>query len=219
MGKESRARMLADHQAMAVGRNIRVSPQEAQSGGAADPRQEGGSRAQRIDLFPEAHRPRREEGAAIGRRQCREQSRSRRGRSGRARGFGRQKPGDEAFPRPRPRQFRRHREILQPDHHRGRGTARSREEGGPQGRRGRRSPGFGQEILGQEIFGQESARQEACRRKNPPGQRRKHNGSEGQSDRPASGHQPDLGLALVRGQEGVWQAPAGRHQDPRISQR
>jgi large subunit ribosomal protein L22 len=28
MGKESRARMLADHQAMAIGRNIRVSPRK-----------------------------------------------------------------------------------------------------------------------------------------------------------------------------------------------
>src|ERR1700721_1998994 len=58
------------------------------------------------------------------------------------------------------------------------------------------------------------------RRKNPPPknplraarQRRKRNGSEGQSHRLASGHQPDLGLALVRRQEGVWQAPPGRHQ-------
>ena len=35
----------ADHQAMAIGRNIRVSPAQAQPGGAADPRQEGRPRA------------------------------------------------------------------------------------------------------------------------------------------------------------------------------
>ena len=32
----------------------------------------------------------------------------------------RQEPGDEALPCARPRQRRRHREVLQPDHHRGR---------------------------------------------------------------------------------------------------
>src|SRR4029079_4201731 len=45
------------------------------------------------------------------------------------------------------------------------------------------------------------------------------NGSESQSDRPSSGRQPYLGLALVCGQKGIRQAAAGGHQDPRISQR
>src|SRR5215472_3067192 len=45
------------------------------------------------------------------------------------------------------------------------------------------------------------------------------NGSESQSDRTAPRRQPYLGLALVRGQEGIRQAAAGGHQDPRLSQR
>ena len=84
MGKESRARVLADHQAMAIGRNIRVSPRKLN----LVAQQIRGKKVDRalneLTFSPEAHRPRRQEGAAVGHRQCREQPRSRRRRSGRA---------------------------------------------------------------------------------------------------------------------------------------
>ena len=190
-------------------------PAQAQPRGAADPRQEGRPRPQRADLLAQAHRRRREEGAAVGHRQCREQSRSGCRRSGRARSQRRQESGDEALPCPRPRQCRRHREVLQPDHHRGRGKARRRSQKPKTEAKARQPPSkaSAKKAAAKKAPAKKPAAQKA------PRQRRKRNGSESQSDRPASGHQPHLGLALVRGQEGVWQAPAGRHQDPRISQR
>ena len=56
MGKESRARVLEDHQAMAIGRNIRVSPRKLNLVAQTDPRQAGGPRPQRTDLLAQAHR-------------------------------------------------------------------------------------------------------------------------------------------------------------------
>ena len=47
MGKSSRERSLPDNEAKAVARMIRISPAEAQSCRADDPRQEGGERARR----------------------------------------------------------------------------------------------------------------------------------------------------------------------------
>ncbi len=226
MGKQSRARVLADHQAMAIGRNIRVSPRKLNLV-AQQIRGKKVDRALNELSFSEkriARDVKKVLQSAIANAEnnhdldvddlvVRE-------------AIGRQESGDEAVPCPRPRQFRRHREILQPDHHRGRGKARSREEGsqtGGQGgtRGGRQARRQGQEGARQEAGGEESrgARrgQEAPCAKRSKGE--SANGSEGQSDRPAPGHQPHLGLALVRGQEGIWQAPAGRHQDPRLSQR
>ena len=47
VGKPARKRSLSDTQARAVGRNIRISPAQAQSGGAVDPRPVRGNRARR----------------------------------------------------------------------------------------------------------------------------------------------------------------------------
>ena len=53
------------------------------------------------------------------------------------------------------------------------------------------------------VVRQVEARSKRCKRA-----RERHDGSEDQSDRPASRHQPDLGFALVRRQERVRQAAA-----------
>src|SRR5207302_8275858 len=64
------------------------------------------------------------------------------------------------------------------------------------------------------------------RRHNPPKNRRhgkpklprrsKPDGSEMQSDWASARHQPHLGFAMVREKKGIFQAPAGRHQDPQL---
>src|SRR6185437_6229472 len=138
----------------------RLSPQ-AEPGGAADPRQESGPRPERAHLLAKAHRRRGQEDPAIGHRQCREQSRPGRGRSGGCGSQRRQEPGDEALSCARPWQCRRHREVLQPDHHRGRRKAR-REEGRGQGAR------LQGQACGQEDFGQ-GAREKTCGQKGQEG--------------------------------------------------
>ena len=103
MGKPSNPRVLSERQAKAIGAQHPHVPAQAQSGGAIHPRPEGGNGAGHAHFLAEAHRARRQEGAAIGHRQCREQSRSRRGRSRGQRGSRRQEFDDEALSRARPR--------------------------------------------------------------------------------------------------------------------
>ena len=52
MGKPARARVLADTQAQAIGREHPHQPAQAQSGGAVDPRQVGGSGADELTFSP-----------------------------------------------------------------------------------------------------------------------------------------------------------------------
>ena len=56
MGKAKRERELADNEAQAVARNLRVSPQKLNLVGAADPRQEGRHGAGRSRVLAQAHR-------------------------------------------------------------------------------------------------------------------------------------------------------------------
>ena len=56
MGKESRARVLDDHQAMAIGRNIRVSPRKLNLVAQSIRGKKVGPRPQRAHLLAQAHR-------------------------------------------------------------------------------------------------------------------------------------------------------------------
>ena len=59
MGKAKAPRRLADNEARAVLRTIRISPQKLNLVAAADPRQEGRERAERPGILAQAHRRRR----------------------------------------------------------------------------------------------------------------------------------------------------------------
>ncbi len=71
MGKESRARVLKDHQATAIGRNIRVSPRKLNLVAQTIRGKKGRSRSERADFLAQAHRQDREEGSSVGDRQRR----------------------------------------------------------------------------------------------------------------------------------------------------
>ena len=81
VGKPARKRVAVGHSGHGRRPQHPHQPAQAQPRGAVDPRPDGGNRARDADLLAQAHRARREEGAAVGHRQCREQSRSRRRRS------------------------------------------------------------------------------------------------------------------------------------------
>ena len=76
MGKESRARVLKDHQAMAIGRNIRVSPRKLNLVAQTIRGKRVDRALNELSFLAQAHRARREEDSAVGHRQCREQPRS-----------------------------------------------------------------------------------------------------------------------------------------------
>ena len=175
MSKQANPRRLADNEAKATVRMLRVSPQKLNLLAQLDPRQEGRDRARRSRILQQEDFDRGQEGARVGDRQRREQPRARRRRPRRRPGVGRQGYGDEALQPARPRPGRSHRKAVLQHHHR---RARSR----------------------------------ATKSKRPE---ERNDGSEDQSDRAAPRHQPHLGFALVLEQDGVRQAAARRHADPR----
>ena len=77
MGKESRARVLKDHQAMAIGRNIRVSPRKLNLVAQTIRGKRVDHAINELTFSPKRIASRCEEDPAIRHRQCREQSRSR----------------------------------------------------------------------------------------------------------------------------------------------
>ena len=118
MSKPSSTRREAENEAKAVLRNVRVSPRKLNLVAAA--RSAARRRPRRVNELTFSKKriaQRREEGAAIGDRQRREQPQARRRPPDRGRGVGRQGPGHEAVPDPRPRPRRRHRQAVQPSHH------------------------------------------------------------------------------------------------------
>ena len=166
MSKPSAERRLAENEASAFQRAIRISPRKLNLVAGMIRGKSGPDRACRADLLAPAHRQRRQEGAAGGDRQCREQPSARR-RSALCQGSdGRPRLRDEAVPHARPRPLVADRETFRASH-------------GDRARTPRRRP----------------------RGERP-------DGSEGQSDRAAARHQPNLGFALVR-RQGL-QRPAAR---------
>ena len=203
MGKEARARVLADNEAKAIGTNIRISPRKLNLV-AQSIRGKSAEAALNELTFSQKRVARAgEEGAAVGDRQCRKQSRSRCRRSGREGSQRRQEHGAEALPCSRPRPWRPHRKAVRADHDRGRREARKAPEkkAAPKGKSGSKRP-QGMPKTENKKSPAKNAGEEEIRGQSP--RRRMPDGSEGQSDRPSSGHQPHLGLALVRGQEGLW---------------
>ena len=210
MGKESRARVLADHQAMAVARNIRVSPRKLNLV-AQQIRGKKVDRALNVLTFSQkriagvvkkalqsaiANAENNHDldvddlvvkEASVGKNLVMKRFHARaRGNAGGIEKFFSQitivvEEKREEAPRKKPR----------PPPPRARRSHRARRP----------------------------AKKPAAKKPAPRPRRKLPNGSESQSDRAAPRHQPYLGLALVCGQEGIRQAAAGRHQDPRISQR
>ena len=77
MGKAKTARRLADNEAQAVTRNLRVSPQKLNLVATSIRGKKVEKALADLTFSRRAHRQRRQENAGISHRQCREQSRPR----------------------------------------------------------------------------------------------------------------------------------------------
>ena len=113
MSKPARKRSLAENEAKAVTRSIRISPRKLNEVAAT-------IRGMKVDkALAELTFSRRriakdvKKTLEVGDRQCREQPRPRHQQAGGRRSLGRQEPGDEALDAERPRTGGPHREILQ----------------------------------------------------------------------------------------------------------
>ena len=105
MGKPKRERSLADNEALAVATLLRTSPRKLDLVAGLIRGLDAGRAVIDAGVLAQADRARRQEDAAVGDRQCREQPQSRRRPAVRGRGQRRQAAGDEAHARagPRPR--------------------------------------------------------------------------------------------------------------------
>ncbi len=97
MGKQSRARVLPETHAKAVGTMIRTSPRKLNLVAQTIRGQKVESALNALTFSPKRVRESGQEGAPVGDRQCGEQPRPRRRRSHRLGGLGRQEPRDEAL--------------------------------------------------------------------------------------------------------------------------
>ena len=125
MSKKKRERVLAENEAKAVARMLRVSPQKLNLVAQLIRGKKVASCARGSRVFAQANRRRRAQVPGVGDRERREQSRARRRRSRRGRSACRQGAGDQAVHAARPRPRRANLEaVREPDDHRASGRSR-----------------------------------------------------------------------------------------------